>query len=113
MSVYTIHVHVHLHVTCMYHPLSPLQDRTKMLFGKDVEVGHDVIKRKRDEFMINRGKKTTDRTQTIDNLRLLLQVSRHSGMGVGLELLLLKDIIETTFDISGVTSCMKTDVWET
>ncbi len=83
-----------------------------MLFGKDVEVGHDVIKRKRDEFMMNRGKKTTDRTQTIDNLRLLLQVSRHSGMGVGLELLLLKDVIETTFDISGVTSCMKTDVWE-
>ncbi len=83
-----------------------------MLFGKDVEVGHNVIKKKRDEFVVNRGKKTTDRSQTIDNLRLLLEVSRYTGMGVGLELLLLRDVIETTFDIPGVTLCMKTDIWE-
>ena len=84
----------------------------KYLFGKDVEVEHDIIKKKRDELVVNRGKKTTDRSQTISSLKLLLQISQESGLGVGVDLLLLRDLIETTFDIPGVASCMKTDIWE-
>ena len=88
------------------------QEMIKLLFGKEVEIDHDVIKKKRDEFVANRGKKTINRTQTIENVQLLLLVSKQSNLGIGMELLLLQDLIETTFDISSVASCMKTDVWE-
>ncbi|XP_064392162.1 eukaryotic translation initiation factor 3 subunit C-like [Halichondria panicea] len=54
-----------------------IQDRTKMLFGKDVEVGHDVIKRKRDEFMMNRGKRLQGEKTVADFIyRVQLYVER-------------------------------------
>lgn len=84
----------------------------KLLFGKELDIDHDNLKKKRDEFVANRGRRTTNSTQTIENLQILLLVSRKTDLGVGMELLLLQDLIETTFDIPSVASCMKDDVWD-
>lgn len=89
------------------------QELKKMLFGKDVdEIDHAVIKKKRDEIVAARGKKTVDRTSSIDNLKMLLQFADESKLGIGIELLLLVDIIATIYDIPSAASCMKDDVWE-
>ena len=89
------------------------QEMKKMLFGKEVdEIDHAVIKNKRDEIVAARGKKTVDRNSSIENLKLLLQFSNEAKLGVGMELLLLVDLIATIYDIPSASSCMKDDVWD-
>ena len=84
-----------------------------MLFGKEVdEVDHALIKNKRDEIIATRGKKTVERSTSIENLKLLLQFSEEAKLGVGIELLLLVDLIATVYDIPSAASCMKDDIWE-
>ena len=84
-----------------------------MMFGKgEVEIDHDVIKKKRDEILSARGKKTTERTENIEHIKILLQLSKEAGLGIGMELLLLVDIVGTIYDIPNVASCMKDDVWQ-
>ena len=89
------------------------QELKKMLFGKEVdEVDHAVIKEKRDEIMALRTKKTMDRGGNIDSLKLLVQFSQEANLGVGMEILLLVDIITVIYEIPSAASCMKDDVWE-
>lgn len=89
------------------------QELKKMLFGKEVdEVDHAVIKEKRDEIMASRTKKTMDRSNNIDGLKLLMQFSQESSLGVGIEILLLVDIITIIYEIPSAAACMKDDVWE-
>lgn len=89
------------------------QEVKKMLFGKEVdEINHDVIKEKRDDIVINRGKKTGERSGNIDNLKLLLQFSEEARLGVGIEVLLLVDIMGIIYEIPSAASCMKDDLWE-
>ena len=89
------------------------QELKKMLFGKEVdEIDHALIKEKRDEIVTLRGKKTMDRGTSIDNLKLLLQFSEEAKLGVGLQVLLLVDVISTIYEIPSAASCMKDDLWE-
>ena len=84
-----------------------------MLFGKEVdEVDHAVIKEKRDEIMTTRGKKSLDRGSNIENLKLLLQFAQEGNLGVGIEVMLLVDIITIIYEIPSAASCMKDDIWE-
>ncbi len=89
------------------------QELKLMLFGKEVdEINHDVIKKRRDEIVAPRGKKTVDRNSSIENLKLLLRFSDEAHLGVGMELMLLVDLVATIFDIPSAASCMKDDIWE-
>ncbi len=89
------------------------QELKKMMFGKDVdEIDHDIVKKKRDEIIAARGKKTVDRISSIDNLKILLDFSSQANLGVGMEVLLLGDLISIIYDIPSAASCMKDDVWE-
>lgn len=89
------------------------EEMKKMLFGKEVdEVDHAVIKEKRDEIMTTRGKKSLDRGSNIENLKLLLQFSQEANLGVGIEVMLLVDIITVIYEIPSGVACMKDDIWE-
>lgn len=89
------------------------QELRKLMFGKDVdEIDHNVVKKKRDEIISARGKKTVDRISSMENLKLLLQFSNEAKLGVGMEVLLLCDLVSIIYDIPSAASCMKDDVWE-
>ena len=89
------------------------QELRKLMFGKEVDkIDHDIVKKKRDEMIAARGKKTVDRLSSIDNLKMLLQFSNEAELGVGLEVLLLGDLISIFYDIPNAASCMKDDIWE-
>jgi hypothetical protein len=89
------------------------QEIKRMLFGKDVdEIDHAVIKERRDEIIGMKGKKTAERSSNIDNLKLLMQFSEEAKLGVGIELMLLVDIITIIYEIPSAASCMKDDLWE-
>ena len=83
-----------------------------MLFGKEVEIDHDVILKKRAEIVAVRGKKTADRKENMDHLKILLQLSDESNLGVGMHLKLLIDLVSMILDIPSVASSMKDDVWD-
>lgn len=88
------------------------QEMKKMLFGKEVdEIDHAVIKERRDEIVSVRGKKT-ERSTNIENLKLLMQFAEEARLGVGIELMLLVDIITVIYEIPSAASCMKDDLWE-
>jgi len=88
------------------------QELKKMMFGKDVdEIDHKVVKKKRDEIIAARGKKTVDRVSSIDSLKMLLRFSNEAKLGVGMEVLLLGDLISIIYDIPSAASCMKDDIW--
>ena len=88
------------------------QEIRKQLFGKEVdEIDHAVIKEKRDDIVGVR-KKTIDRSTNIENLKLLLQFSKEASLGVGIEIMLLVDIISVIYEIPSAAACMKNDLWE-
>ena len=88
------------------------QEMKKILFGKEVdEIDHKVIRERRDEIVSVRGKKT-ERSTNIENLKLLMQFSEEAKLGVGIELMLLVDIITVIYEIPSAASCMKDDLWE-
>ena len=89
------------------------QELKRLMFGKDVdEIDHKVVKKKRDEIIAARGKKTVDRISSIDEVKNLLQFSNEAKLGIGMEILLLVDLISIIYDIPSAASCMKDDVWE-
>ncbi len=89
------------------------QELKRVLFGKDVdEIDHAVIKERRDEIVGVRGKKTLDRSSNIDNLKLLMQFSAEARLGVGVEVMLLVDIICVIYEIPSAAACMKDDLWD-
>lgn len=89
------------------------QEMKRMLFGKEVdEIDHAVIKERRDEIVNVRGKKTVERSTNIENIKLLIQFSDEAKLGVGIELMLLVDIVTIIYEIPSSAACMKDDLWE-
>ena len=89
------------------------QELKRLMFGKDVdEIDHNIVKKKRNEIISARGKKTVDRISSIENIKILLQFSNEAKLGVGMEVLLLVDLISVIYDIPSAASCMKDDIWE-
>ncbi|CAI8034637.1 Eukaryotic translation initiation factor 3 subunit C [Geodia barretti] len=92
------------------------QDILRLLFGKDVkdvDVDVDMIIKKRNELISDRGKKTVEMSSLQEKLRWLMDVASQNSLGVGVKLRLLADLIETTFDFSSVAYAMKEDAWKT
>ena len=84
----------------------------KLLFGRtDVEIDHALIKKKRDELIAQRGKKTIDPTDNIEHFKLLIQLSQEAKLGAGIEVMLNGDILASQFDYTTFASSMKDDVW--
>ena len=84
----------------------------KLLFGKsELDIDHDIIKKKRDELIAQRGKKTIDLSDNIEHFKLLIQLSKEAELGVGIEILLNVDILAAQFDYTTFASSMKDDVW--
>ena len=71
----------------------------QVLFGKaELDIDHAIIKKKRDELIAGRGKKTIDPSDNIEHFKLLIQLSKEAELGVGIEVLLNVDILATQFD---------------
>ena len=84
----------------------------KLLFGRtDVEIDHGLIKKKRDELIAQRGKKTIDPTDNIEHFKLLIQLSQEAKLGAGIEVMLNADILSSQLDYTTFASSMKGDVW--
>ena len=84
----------------------------KLLFGKtELDIDHSLIKKKRDELIAQRGKKTIDPSDNIEHFKLLIQLSKEAELGVGIEVMLNVDILASQFDYTTFASCMKDDVW--
>ena len=84
----------------------------KLLFGKtELDVDHSLIKKKRDELISQRGKKTIDPSDNIEHFKLLIQLSKEAELGAGIEVMLNVDILASQFDYTTFASCMKDDVW--
>lgn len=89
-----------------------VQDMKKLLFGKtELDVDHSLIKKKRDELISQRGKKTIDPSDNIEHFKLLIQLSKEAELGAGIEVMLNVDILASQFDYTTFASCMKDDVW--
>ena len=76
-----------------------------------MDIDHGIVKKKRDELIAQRGKKTIDPSDNIEHFKLLIQLSKEAGLGVGIEVMLNVDILSTQFDYTTFASCMKDDVW--
>lgn len=87
-------------------------DWKKVLFGKDTEVDHTAVSKKRQEIVALRGKKTTDPFEQLDQLKALLELSADANLGVGVNIRLLIDIAATIFDIPSIASSIRGDVWD-
>ena len=88
------------------------QDVKKLLFGKtELDIDHSLIKKKRDELIAQRGKKTIDPSDNIEHFKLLIQLSKEAELGAGIEVMLNVDILASQFDYTTFASCMKDDVW--
>lgn len=76
-----------------------------------MDIDHGIVKKKRDELIAQRGKKTIDPSDNIEHFKLLIQLSKEAGLGVGIEVMLNVDILATQFDYTTFATCMKDDVW--
>ena len=76
-----------------------------------MEIDHGLIKKKRDELIAQRGKKTIDPTDNIEHFKLLIQLSQEAKLGAGIEVMLNADILSSQFDYTTFASSMKDDVW--
>lgn len=114
------------------------KDKLRLLFGKEkVEVEAEVIAKKRDQLVDMKGKKGTDRSEQVNLLQYLLDISETAGLGtimisllymyivdsvtiifhyttegVGMTFRLYVDIVDAIFDIPSALYCMKDDTWE-
>ena len=105
-------LHVMLMITKPVRASNHSQDVKKLLFGKtELDIDHSLIKKKRDELIAQRGKKTIDPSDNIEHFKLLIQLSKEAELGVGIEVMLNVDILSSQFDYTTFASCMKDDVW--
>lgn len=94
-------------------PAKELTDREKMkaLFGKDkIDLDVKVIATKRNELVLARGKKGTNKIDQLHILQYLLDLSADLGVGVVMRIYL--DIIEATLDVPIGASAMKEEIWK-
>ncbi|ESO09399.1 hypothetical protein HELRODRAFT_109647 [Helobdella robusta] len=83
------------------------------IFGKDVEITHDVVRKKLSELVAGRGKKGTDRSMQIDLLIDLRKIAKDHNLGEPLDCKILFCIIASIFDYNpSVAASMKVDMWE-
>lgn len=83
------------------------------IFSKDTEINHDVVIKKLNELMANRGKKGTDRTIQIELLIDLRNICKVHNLGDAIECKILFSIIASFYDYNpNIAASMKVDVWE-
>lgn len=83
------------------------------IFSKDTEINHDVVFKKLNELMANRGKKGTDRSIQIELLIDLRNICNAHNLGDAIECKILFSIIASFYDYNpNIAASMKVDVWE-
>lgn len=83
------------------------------IFSKDTEINHDVVFKKLNELMSNRGKKGTDRNIQIELLIELRQIASAHNLGDAIECRILFGTIAAIYDYNpNIAASMKIEVWE-
>lgn len=83
------------------------------MFGKDVEITHEVILKKLMEIISARGKRGTDRNEQIELLKELRTIASQQNLGPAVDMKILFNIIAAVFDYNPtIASCMKNEMWE-
>lgn len=83
------------------------------IFGKDVEINHEVVKRKLIELSAGRGRKGTDRSMQVDMLIELRKIAKDHSLGEAMDCKILMSIVAAIFDYNpSIASSMKAEVWE-
>jgi len=83
------------------------------IFSKDTEINHEVVVKKLNELMANRGKKGTDRSIQIELLIDLRNICKVHNLGDAIECKILFSIIASFYDYNpNIAASMKVDVWE-
>lgn len=89
-----------------------IMEKPKM-FAKDAEINHQLVLKKFNEILAARGKKGTDRSEQIDLLIELLNISEAHNLGSGIMLKIMFAIIAAIYDYNpNIATCMKGDMWQ-
>ncbi|GIY08831.1 eukaryotic translation initiation factor 3 subunit C [Caerostris extrusa] len=83
------------------------------MFAKDAEINHQLVLKKFNEILAARGKKGTDRSEQIDLLTELLNISEAHNLGHGIFLKIIFAIISAIFDYNpNIATCMRGEMWQ-
>lgn len=83
------------------------------MFAKDQEINHEAVVKKLYEIVAARGKKGTDRSQMIDMLVELKNVSDANNLGPAMHVKILFNIMAAIFDYNpNIATCMRNEMWE-
>lgn len=89
-----------------------IMEKPKM-FAKDQEINHEAVTKKLYEIVAARGKKGTDRSQMIDLLQELKQVSDANNLGPAMHIKILFNITAAIFDYNpNIATCMRPEMWD-
>merc|ERR1712136_391012 len=82
------------------------------LFDKDTEINHQVVMKKLNEIILNRGRRSTHRKEQVELLKKLCAVADENNLGDGIKIRITFDIIAAYFDYnSKILDCMKSEPW--
>jgi len=83
------------------------------MFEKGTDVTHVVAVKKLNEIKMNRGKRSTMRSDIVDQLNELKGICQENNLGVAMEIRIVTDLIECSFDYNNkILDCMKLDAWK-
>ncbi|XP_025093059.1 eukaryotic translation initiation factor 3 subunit C-like isoform X2 [Pomacea canaliculata] len=92
---------------------APLIVEKPKMFAKDQEINHEAVVKKLYEIVAARGKKGTDRSQMIDMLVELKNVSDANNLGPAMHVKILFNIMAAIFDYNpNIATCMRNEMWE-
>lgn len=92
---------------------APLIIEVPKMFAKDAEINHGLVQKKLQEILAARGKKGTDRSEQIELLGELLNISKTHELGPAMEVKIIFAVVAAIFDYNpNIATCMKTEVWQ-
>ncbi|RWS21438.1 Eukaryotic translation initiation factor 3 subunit C-like protein, partial [Leptotrombidium deliense] len=84
------------------------------MFAKDEEITHQSVVKKLSEILAMRGKKRIHRSDQIDMLSELLDISEAHKLGPGMRVKIVLGVISALLDYNtNISTCMKPEMWET
>jgi len=83
------------------------------MFEKGTDVTHAVAVKKLNEIKMSRGKRSTLRSDIVDQLNELKGICQENNLGVAMDIRIVTDLIECSFDYNNkILDCMKLDSWK-
>jgi hypothetical protein len=90
------------------------KDRSKISFGKDEEITHELVQRTLISIVSQRGKKGTKISDQQKMLRQLRLIANNNGLGEGVDAVISLQIINSHFDnVKSVSAVMDDASWRT